>query len=332
MKQLIENYRGSVAFVMAGRGPKPVLAPPDDLGGGGGGGDDKSGDDKNGGEDDAGGDKGGAGGDDKGGGKLAGKGLFAKRSGDGGDGGDDKGAGGDDDGKGEDGRPKGLADKFWNAKDKAVNVAALSQAYADLEKAHGELKRQKGPAGGEVPENADGYFSAGIAVPEEAANFKGLDADDPGVKSWAEVCKEEGLGKDIATRLMSKMLVKMNDHALPPLDPDEEMKALGKNATATVDGVFVWVEGLEKTGQLSEDDIDVITGLSQTANGIRLLAKFRNMAGEKPIPVDPGGNVRGMSMEQLDDAYKEAVKKGDYKEQERLDELRNRMNPEGAGA
>lgn len=222
-----------------------------------------------------------------------------------------------------------IADKFLN-KDKTVNVEALSKAYTDLEKAHGELRRSKGPAGGEVPENAEDYFKAGVTVPDDATNFKGLGSDDPGVKSWAEVCKEEGLGKDIAGRLMSKMLVKMNDHAAPPIDEEEEFKALGKNAQATIDGVFLWVDSRTASGEFSEDDIAVIDGLSQTANGIRLLAKFRNMAGEKPIPVDPGGGVRGMSVEQLDEAYKDAVKKGDYKEQARLDELRNRINPEGA--
>lgn len=329
MEKLIENYRGGVAFAMTGRGPKPVFAPPDE--GNGGAGDGGQNGDNNGdqnGED--GGADGGAGGDGKGdgngSGKFAGKGLLGRRSAGGGDG------NGNEDGSGDDGQnaeaPK-IADKFLN-KDKSVNVDALAKAYSDLEKAHGELRRNKGPAGGEVPETAEGYFGAGVTVPEEATNFKGLGADDPGVKSWAEVCKEEGLGKDIASRLMTKMLVKMNDHAAAPIDPDEEFKALGKNAQATVDGVFVWVDSRVATGEFSEDDVAVIDGLSQTANGIRLLAKFRNMTGEKPIPVDPGGGVRGMSMEQLEDAYKEAVKKGDYKEQARLDDLRNRINPDGA--
>lgn len=328
MKEALKHYSGGVAFVMAGRGPKPVFAPPNEGEGGdggqGGGEGEKGGDD--------GGDKGGAGGDGKGGesgsGSFKPTGLLGKRSaggnGDGGEGGN-----GDDKQTPEDGRPEGLADKFWNAKEKSVNVDALTKAYRDLEKSHGELKRGKGN-GGEVPETPDAYFSSGITVPDEATNFKGLGADDPGVKSWAEVCKEEGIGKDAATRLMTKMLVKMNGHATAPVDPDAEFDALGPNAQSTVDGVFLWVDGKTAAGEFSEDDISVIDGLSQTANGIRLLAKFRNMAGERPIPVNPGGGVRGMSIEQLDDAFKEAVKKGDYKEQARLDELRNRINPEGA--
>jgi len=330
MNERIQHYRGSVAFGMTGYGPKPVFAPPGETGSGDGGddGDNGSGDDNGGsGGDDAEG-KGASGSDGKGNGdgsKLTGKGLFSK-----GKAGGDSGAGNGDGGDEADAGPK-VADKFLN-KDKSVNVDALAKAYTELEKAHGDLKRNKGPGGGEVPKTAEEYFSAGVKVPDEAPNFQGLEADDPGLKSWAEVCKKRGIGKDLATGLMSDMLIAMNDHAVPPLDPEEEFKSLGKNAQATVDGVFVWVSSLERTGELSEDDIGQIEQLSQTANGIRLLAKFRNMSGEKPIPVNPGGGVRGMSIEQLDEQYKAAVNKGDYAEQARLDDLRNKINPEGATA
>lgn len=330
MNVLLKRYSGSAsAFAMTGYGPKPTLAPPDDNGNAGAG--DGDGDDDAG--DDDGGDKSGAGGDGKGGDSRVAKagGLFSKR----GNGGTDDKAGADDeDDKGTeaDGRPKGLAEKFWDPKTKAIKADALAKSYADLEKAHGELKRNKGPGGGEVPETADGYFGEGIKVPEKAENFKGIGADDPGVKSWAEVCKARGIGKDLASGLLSDMLVAMNDHAPTPIDPDEEMKALGKGGPSLVDGLFVWVEGMEKAGDLSESDIDVIEGMMMTADGARLLAKFRAMSGEKPIPIDPGGGVRGMSLDALEEQYREAIKKGDLKEQQRLDELRDRINPDGASA
>lgn len=330
MKELIKHYSGSAAYGMTGYGPKPTLAPPDDNGSGNGGGN-GSGDgegEKNGNGD---GDKSGAGGDGKGGGESRlgqSGGLLGKRTGAAAD--DTKKEGEEEGGTEADGRPKGLAEKFWNAKDKAINVEALMKSHADAEKALGELKRSKGPGGGEVPETAEGYFKEGVKVPDDAPNFRGLEADDPGLMSWADVCKEEGIGKDLAGRLMTKMLVKMNDHATPPLDPDEEMKSLGKNGQSVVDGVFTWVEGMERSGDLSEDDIAVVEQMSMTANGIRLLAKFRNMSGQAPIPVLPGGGVRGMSLEQLDAQYREAVKTKNYAEQERLDNLRGQINPEGA--
>ena len=226
-----------------------------------------------------------------------------------------------------DGRPAGLAEKFWDADKKEIRVDALIKAQSDTEKAFRDLQRSKG--NGEVPKNAGEYFASGVAVPEEAANFKQLTADDPGVKAFADVCLKRGIGKDMAAGIISDMLVAMNDHASPPIDPEQEMKALGKGGPAMVEGLFVWVEGMEKSGDLSGDDIDVIESMMMTANGARLLAKFRNMTGEQPIPVDPGGGVGGMSLDALDAKYREAVKKGDYAEQERLDKLRNVINPDG---
>lgn len=335
MKERLGILGSSAAWAMTGIGPKPVMAPPNEGGSGGSGDDD--GDNGNGAGDgdgssngDGGGDSGGDGKGDKSSPGRAAKlgGLFSKRSDgagtkDGGDGGDGSG---DDGAKTEpDGRPKGLAEKFWNAKDKSINVDALTRSYQDLEKAHGELKRSKGPGGGEVPESADGYF-AELKVPVEADKFAGLTPDDPGLKSWAAVCKKYGVGKDLATNLMSDMLVSMNDHAPAPIDPDQEMKALGKTGPALVDGLFVWVDGLERGGQLSEDDIGVIENMMMTASGARTLAKFRNMSGEQSIPVTPGSGTRGMSQDQWHDEMKAAVKAKDYKRQSELEEMGNMIN------
>ena len=126
------------------------------------------------------------------------------------------------------------------------------------------------------------------------------------------------------------MLVKMNDNAPIPIDQEAEMQSLGKGGPALVDGLYVWVEGLERAGELSADDIDVIEGMVMTAAGVRTLAKLRAMTGEKPIPVNPGPGRSGMSLSQLESAYREAVKKGDIAEQERLDALRDQINPDGA--
>lgn len=325
MSEVLKRYSGGIAWAMSGRGPKPVLAPPNE--GGQGGNDGEDGDADGQGEAGGNGDDGGAdGAGDKGGGKPAGKtklsGLFAGRDsgGEGGDGADDGGE------PGADGRPANLAEKFWNAKDKTVNVEALTKAYSDLEKAHGELKRSKVPAGGEVPKDAKEYFAAGVTVPEEASNFAGLGNDDPGVKAWADVCKAHGIGKDLATKLMSDMLVSMNDHAPVPINPDEEMKSLGKNAPALVDGVYTWIDGKAQAGEFSEDDIIVIDQMSQTANGIRLLAKFRNMSGVEPIPVTPGSGTRGMSQDQWHEEMKAAVKAKDYKRQAELEAMGDQIN------
>lgn len=329
MKQQIERLRGGVAFGMMGYGPKPVMSPPDEQGNDGGQ------QQENGDGGDQGGDAGGdnGAGDKNDGGSRTGKlgGLFGQRGKQ--QAGEGEGEGGDDNGSGDqqaaaDGRPAGLADKFWDADKKAVRIDALIKANTDTEKAFRDLKRA-GQIGGEVPEDASGYFKDGITVPENADRFTSLTADDPGVKAFADVCKARGIGKDMAAAIMSDMLVAMNEHQPVPVDMDQEMKSLGKGGPALVDGLFTWFEGLERAGEISGADIDVVERIGQTADGIRFLAKIRNMTGEQPIPVDPGGGVHGMSLDQLDEAYKAAVKKGDYAEQERLDAMRAKINPDG---
>lgn len=324
MKHAIERLSGGVSWAMSGLGPRPVLAPPDETGNDGGQDNGNAGGDNAGNE---GGDAGNSDGGDKGQSRTSRMGgLFGSRQQQ--QGGDNGEASGDD-APPADGRPAGLAEKFWDAGKKEIRIDALTAAYTSLERAHGELKRSKGQIGGDVPEDASGYFAEGISVPETADRFKSLGADDPGVKAFADVCKARGIGKDLAAGIMSDMLIAMNEHQPLPVDREEEMRSLGKGGPALVDGLFVWCEGLEAAGQLSGNDLDVIERMAGTADGIRLLAKFRNMTGEQPIPVDPGGGVNGMSLDQLDAKYKEAVKKGDYAEQARLDALRAKINPEG---
>lgn len=331
MEKQIERLRGGVARVASMQGigfPRIAFAPPGDEGTGddkaGGDGDDKSG------TGDGTGDDGSA---DKAGGSgnksaLDGKGLFGKRAKpDGGGDGNGDGTGADDvKDAPKDGRPAGLPEKFWDATKKAPKTDDLVKAYTDLEKAHGALKRGKGPAG-DVPESPEGYFGDKFEVPEGAANIP-VPADDPGLKASAKVFHKYGIPKDIGIGIVKDMLVEMNQHVAAPLDPEAEMASLGKGGPALLDGVFVWAEGRVNAGDFSDDDAGVIAGLSETAAGIRFLAKFREMSGEQKIPIDPGTGKRGMSFTQLQDAYKEAVKKQDYPEQERLDKMRDEMFPD----
>lgn len=319
MKEQLERLRGGIAWGMTGFGPKPTLAPPDETGNDGG----EEGDDGN----EGGADPGSEGGDDKAGeqpkSKLEGKGLFAKRTQQQQE--QNDGETNDADPPPADGRPKGLADKFWDAEKKSIRVDALIKAQTDAEKALGELKRQKGPGGGEVPETEDGYFPDGVTLPETVENLS-VTPDDPGLKAWAKICKKEGIGKDLATRLMTSMFVEMDQFAPAPIDPEQEMKALGKGGEQLVDGLFVWVEGMERAGDLAEDDIEVIEQIMTTAKGARFLAKMRNMSGEKPIPVAPGSGQRGMSQDQWNEEYKAAVKAKDYKRQAELEALGEHIN------
>lgn len=283
--------------------------------------------DEGGGGGDGGGDGGKAGGDGGGDGGEGGKegggdgskldaGLLGRRKS--ADKADDEG--GDGGKKSDDGRPEGVPDKFWDADKKTVRTDDLTKAYAALEKDHGKLKREKS-IGGEVPESADDYFPDGLDLGEEVDRLAIEGPDDPGLKAWGNICLKYGIGKELATNLAKDMFGEMNEHAPMPIDPDAEYDALGKNADAVIDGVFVWLDGAAKSGHLSDDALEQAAELSKTARGMKFLSAMRSMAGEDRIPNIPGSGAKAMSAKEWHSEMKDAVKAKDYKRQAELDAM-----------
>lgn len=217
-----------------------------------------------------------------------------------------------------DGRPDHIPAKFWDAEKKEVRVEAMSKAYNAAEKA---LRSNGKNISADVPENEEDYFAEGVEL-DESVDKIGLETDDPGLKVAANVFKKYGIGKEVAQGIVKDMFKGMNEHAPAPVDPDQEMKALGPNGKAVVDGTLLWLERLDKEGKLNDDDANVAVGLLGSAKGVRFLNKLRGMSGEMPIPT--GHHIpssAGMSPTEWHSAYAKAVGEKNYKEQERLDAL-----------
>lgn len=316
MKMKIEELKraGSVAWLAAGHGPRIAFAPPDDNGAG----DDDNGSDdgiKEGGEAAKEGE-----GDAAQGSRLKRDGLFGKAGKAEADQGESEG-----DKSGEtakDGIPAKFLDAEGNPK-----VDDLAKAYRDLEKAHGALKRSKG-IGDDVPDNADEYFAEGLELDTDVDRLKIEGPDDPGLKSWGKIAHKYGIGKATAIAIAKEMFKEMNPLAPAPIDYDAEIESLGKQGANMVDGVYTWLEGAEREGKFSDDDVGLITEISKTAAGIRLLSKFRAMTGAAPIPV-ASAEGRSMSAEDWHSQYRAAVQAGDYKKQESLDTLKEKLWPDG---
>lgn len=218
-------------------------------------------------------------------------------------------------------RPDNVPEKFWDAKAGAVRTDALTRAYLDL-----ETKMRNGgkiDPDDVVPEEAtvEAYFGEGVELDPEVDRL-GLEPDDPGLKVAADVFKKYGIGKKTATMIVKDMFKGMNEHAPTPIDPEQELKALGPNGKAAVEGTFVWLEKLDREGKLSDDEADLAVELMGTARGVKLLNKLRGMTGDLPIPV--GHHVPsagGMSPDEWHIAYQEAVAAKNYKKQEELDRI-----------
>lgn len=218
-------------------------------------------------------------------------------------------------------RPENVPEKFWDAKTGQLRHEAMIKAYNDL-----ETKLRNGgkiDPDDEVPEQAtvEAYFGESIEL-DESVDRLGLEMDDPGLKVAADVFARHGIGKKTAAAIVKDMFKGMNEFAPAPIDPEQELKALGPNGKAVIDGTYAWLNKLDREGKLNDDDADVLIGMMATANGVKTLNKLRGMTGEMPIPT--GHHVPasgGMSPEEWTIAYQEAIAKGDEKRQEELDKI-----------
>lgn len=249
--------------------------------------------------------------------RFADKGLGKFRAKEEGEPADDKTPAGD--------RPKWLPEKFKSPE-------ALATAYETLE----TKLRNSGKINPDdlVPEEGtvEAYFGEGVQL-DEAVDRIGLAPDDPGLKVAADVFKRYGIGKQTATAIVKDMFKGMNEHAPTPLDPEQEMKALGPNGAAAIDGTILWLEKLDREGKLSDDDADFAIDLMGTARGVKFLNKMRGMSGERSIPM--GAHIPsagGMSPDEWHVAYKAAVSTKNYKEQERLDKISGGVFGTGAAS
>lgn len=218
-------------------------------------------------------------------------------------------------------RPAYVQEKFWDAKTGQIRHEAMAKAYGDL-----ETKLRNGgkvDPNDTVPETATvaDYFGEEIAL-DESVDRIGVTMDDPGLKVAADVFHKYGIGKATALNIVKDMFKGMNEHAPAPMDPDAELKSLGPNGKAVIDGTYAWLNKIDAEGQLNDDDAETAISLMGTARGVKFLNKIRGMTGEQAIPM--GQHIPasgGMSPQEWHQAYGAAIKAGDEKEQERLDNM-----------
>lgn len=208
---------------------------------------------------------------------------------------------------------------WLNPKYKTVEEQA--KAYTELYK----LQRNGGKVdpNDTVPETATvaDYFGEAIEL-DESVDRIGVTMDDPGLKVAADVFHKHGIGKATALNIVKDMFKGMNEHAPAPIDPDAELKSLGPNGKAAIDGTFAWLNKLDREGKLNDDDAETAVMLMGTARGVKFLNKIRGMTGEQSIPT--GHHVPsagGMSAEEWTIAYQKAIADNDTDKQAELDKI-----------
>lgn len=167
-------------------------------------------------------------------------------------------------------RPDYWPENFWNKDSNEPDLEGIAKSWRDL-----RAKISKGSHN--AP--ADGKYDLSSFGGEESA-------DNPMASTLAGWAKDNGLSQaqfdDLATALRSQAQEMM---AGEMIDPAVEMKQLGPNAGAVIDGMVNWARGLVSKGVWSKDDFDEFKIMGGTARGLNALMKIRE-AYEGRLPVE----------------------------------------------
>lgn len=200
-------------------------------------------------------------------------------------------------------RPDWLPENFWNADKGEANYESMAKSWSDMRKLVSTGKH-KPPEGGKYDTSVLG---------DDAANNPLSDT----VLDWA---KEHGVSQASFDDLVTKLKSKTSEiQGASAIDTQAELKALGPNANAVVDGMVNWARSLVNKGVWGADDFEEFKIMGGTANGIRALMKLRESY-EGRVPLDVAPNEGAPSKDDLyqmvsdpryktDPAYRQKVEK-----------------------
>jgi hypothetical protein len=186
-------------------------------------------------------------------------------------------------------RPEGLPDQFWDAEKGEVRLAELIKSQADLRRivSRGEHK---------PPPTPDDYkLPTGDNIPADL-----IKPDDPLWKATCAAAHARGFSQadlEALAKPFLETLAELTKHARP-LSPEEakaaqeqalaaEMAKLGPQGPAMVRGVDTWLKGLAAKQVLTAEELNALRSIG-TADGVRALAKLRELAGERSLGINAG--------------------------------------------
>ena len=167
-------------------------------------------------------------------------------------------------------RPEYLPENFWNAEKGEADLEAMSKSWSDLRKMISQGKH-KAPEGGK-------YDTSKLGVTD-------IDSADELSKSYVGWAAKWGVSQAAFDELAENVMGMAQANAEPPIDPAVELKQLGPNGNAIVNGMVDWARGLVAKGVWSKDDFEEFKVMGGTARGINALLKVRE-AYEGRVPIE----------------------------------------------
>jgi hypothetical protein len=156
-------------------------------------------------------------------------------------------------------RPDFWPENFWKKDSNEPDLEGIAKSWSDLRKQISQGKH-KAPADGKYDLKAFG--EEGDTNPIATT-----------LSSWA---KDNGLSQAAFDDLVGNLQTQAKEIMQGDMvDPAAEMKQLGPNAGAIVNGMVDWARGLVNKGVWSKDDFEEFKIMGGTARGITALMKVR---------------------------------------------------------
>ena len=188
-------------------------------------------------------------------------------------------------------RPDEVPEKFWDAEKGELRRDSLLKSYKELEAKVGD---KKAPDEYKIDLNEDlkKLFHEETAEKDPLLNwFKGYAKDNNFSQEMFNGALE-GFAKSSAEF--------MAENSPPDIDPKAEIEKLGKNGQAIVNNHVEFLSGMFKRGEFSEDEMQEVLILTETADGVKALGKLRAHYGESQnIPLNLGSDGGVKSAEEL---------------------------------
>lgn len=179
-------------------------------------------------------------------------------------------------------KPEYLPDNFWNPDKGEPDLEGMAKSWRDL-RAKISQGKHNAPADGKYDVSA---FGDGAEENQMAKTITG----------WA---KENGLSQAQFDDLVSQLQTNAKEMmAGEIIDPAEEVKQLGPNGQAIINGMVDWARGLVKKGVWSADDFEEFKIMGGTARGLNALMKIRE-AYEGRVPIETAPVEGAPSKEEL---------------------------------
>ena len=179
-------------------------------------------------------------------------------------------------------RPDYWPENFWKKDDNEPDLEGIAKSWTDLRKQISQGKH-KAPA--------DGKYNLEVFGEEAETNPMATT-----LSSWA---KDNGLSQTAFDDLVGNLQTQAKELMQGDMiDPAAEMKQLGPNGGAIVNGMVDWARGLVNKGVWSKDDFEEFKIMGGTARGITALMKVRS-AYEGRVPIQSAPLEGRMTKEDL---------------------------------